>query len=339
MTTHTETSLGLEYRDTNGFGAAQGGRGYYLPVDLAVRSDGHIYVLSRGDPRQSLESSGIKITDLEHNWHDEVSGRGTSPGMFLSATAIVFDANDRIFMSDEELNRITIFDSDHSYVTHWGTKGSGPGEFDGPSGLAFDRDGNLLVADAGNDRVQRYTPDGEYLNSFGSEGSEHGQFNFPWGVNVAPDGNIYVSDWRNDRIQRFTHEGEFIDSHGTSGNGEDQFNRPSNTVVDNDGNIFVADWGNQRVQVFDKDWTFQTSIRGAAELSVWAAEYIDANADEKEARSTFNPYPELDVDDPHEVSARTEPYFWDPVSVAIYDETRLLVLETGRHRFQVWEKV
>ena len=131
----------------------------------------------------------------------------------------------------------------------------------------------------------------------------------------------------------------FLNTWGSYGDGEGQFNRPSNTVVDNDGNIFVADWGNQRVQVFDKDWTFQTSIRGAAELSVWAAEYIDANADEKEARSTFTPYPELDVDDPHEVSARTEPYFWDPVSVAIYDETRLLVLETGRHRFQVWEKV
>ena len=337
MTTETGARLGLKYLDTNGFGAAQGGRGYYLPVDIAVRRDGRIYVLSRGDAIQG--GNGIKITDIEHNYFETISGRGTEPGKFISATAIAFDAGDRLFMADEVLQRITIFDAENNYVSHWGTEGSGPGEFDGPSGIAFDRDGNLLVVDDKNQRVQRYTPDGEYINSFGSGGTGDGEFNYPWGVTVAPDGNIYVADWRNDRIQRFTHEGEFIDACGASGRGEGQFDRPSNVAVDSDGNIFVADWGNQRVQAFDKDWNFQTSIRGAGELSPWATEYIDANADEKAARATFDPYPELDVDDPHEVSARTEPYFWDPVSVTMHGENALLVLETGRHRFQVYEKV
>lgn len=337
MTTETAAKFSLEYRDTNGFGAAQGGRGYYLPVDIAVRSNGHIYVLSRGDAVQG--GNGVKVTDMEHGWHGVFSGRGTSPGEFISATAIAFDADDRLFMADEVLQRITIFDADHNYVNHWGVEGSAPGQFDGPSGIAFDRDGNLLVVDDKNHRVQRYTPEGEYLDGFGSHGNGDGEFSYPWGVTVAPDGTIYVADWRNDRIQRFTSDGEFIDAHGTHGNGEGQFNRPSNTAVDNEGNIYVADWANQRVQAFDGDWNFQASIRGAGELSVWAAEYIDANADEKEARSTFDPYPELDVEDPHEVSARTEPYFWDPVSVAMFDDTRLLVLETGRHRFQVWERV
>ena len=337
MATETGTRLGLEYRDTNGFGAAQGGRGYYLPVDIAVRSDNRIYVLSRGDAIQG--GNGIKITDIEHNYFETISGRGTEPGKFISATAIAFDADDRLFMADEVLQRITIFDADNNYVSHWGTEGAGPGEFDGPSGIAFDRDGNLLVVDDKNQRVQRYTPDGKYIGSFGSGGAGDGEFNYPWGVTVGPEGNIYVADWRNDRIQRFTHEGEFIDAHGAPGRDEGQFDRPSNVAVDGDGNIFVADWGNQRVQAFDKDWSFQTSIRGAGELSPWAAEYIDANADEKAARSTFDPYPELDVDDPHEVSARTEPYFWDPVSLTMYGDNLLLVLETGRHRFQVYEKV
>ncbi|HCV28527.1 MAG TPA: NHL repeat-containing protein [Dehalococcoidia bacterium] len=337
MATEAGARLGLKYLDTNGFGAAQGGRGYYLPVDIAVRSDGRIYVLSRGDAIQG--GNGVKVTDIEHTWYEVFSGRGTDPGQFISATAIAFDANDRLFMADEILNRITIFDPDHNYVAQWGAEGSGPGEFDGPSGIAFDTDGNLLVVDDKNQRAQRYTPEGEYLSSFGSGGSGDGEFNYPWGITVAPDGVIYVADWRNDRIQRFTHQGEFIDSQGGSGDGEGQFNRPSNVAVDNDGNIFVADWGNQCVQAFDNDWNFQTSIRGAGELSVWAAEYIDANADEKAARASFNPYPELDVVDPHEVSSRTEPYFWDPVSVAMYDDSRLLVLETGRHRFQIYEKV
>ena len=350
MATETGTRLGLEYRDTNGFGAAQGGRGYYLPVDIAVRSDNRIYVLSRGDAIQG--GNGIKITDIEHNYFETISGRGTEPGKFISATAIAFDADDRLFMADEVLQRITIFDADNNYVSHWGTEGAGPGEFDGPSGIAFDRDGNLLVVDDKNQRVQRYTPDGKYIDSFGSGGAGDGEFNYPWGVTVGPAGHNYVADLRNDPTQRFTHEVEFLDPPGAPRPAEGPFDRPSNAgrgagewerradgAVDGDGKRGGADWGNQRVQAFAKDWSFQTSIRGAGELSPWAAEYIDANADEKAARSTFDPYPELDVDDPHEVSARTEPYFWDPVSLTMYGDNLLLVLETGRHRFQVYEKV
>ncbi len=338
MTTDTQKTIGLAYRDTNGFGAAQGGRGYHFPVDIAVRSDQRIFVLSRSG-QGSLNGTGISVTDIDHDWHGEFSGYGSGDGEIQWATAIAFDSRDRLYLADEKLQRITIFDTNNEYLTHWGTRGSGPGEFDGPSGLAFDASGNLLVVDHKNHRVQRYSPDGEYLAGFGSEGAGEGEFNYPWGITSASDGVIYVADWRNDRIQRFTVDGEFIDAYGVSGDGEGQFNRPSAVVVDDEGYIYVADWMNHRVQVFDRDWYFQTSVRGEAGLSPWAAEYIDANADEKRARESFNPYPTLDVDDPHEVSARTEPYFWVPVSLALYGDDRLLVLETARHRFQIYEKV
>lgn len=43
-----------------------------------------------------------------------------------------------------------------------------------------------------------------------------------------------------------------------------------------------------------------------------------------------------DTDDLHEESSRIEPYFWDPVAVTLDEQARLYVLETGRHRFQVY---
>ena len=338
MATETQTRITLKYRDTNGFGAATGGRGYSFPVDIAVRSDNRVYVLSRS-ASGSTAGADIGVTDLEHNWHDNFSRYGAGDGEMQWATAIAFDSDDRLFLADEKLQRVTIFDTDNKYVTHWGTEGSAPGEFDGPSGLAFDTEGNLLVVDHKNHRIQRYTPEGEHVSSFGSEGTGDGEFNYPWGITAAPDGTLYVADWRNDRIQRFTNEGDFIDGYGVSGGEEGQFNRPSAVTVDGDGYIYVADWMNHRVQVFDRDWKFQTLLRGQAGLSPWAAEYLDANEDEKRTRESFNPYPELDVDDPHEVSARTEPYFWVPVSLAMYGDNQLLVLETARHRFQIFEKV
>ena len=183
------------------------------------------------------------------------------------------------------------------------------------------------------------SPEGEYISSWGSPGSGEGEFNLPWGLDLDSSGRVYVADWRNDRIQRFSPDGEFIDMFGTHGDGEGQFNRPSDVAVDDGGFIYVADWVNQRVQVFDAKWNFQASLRGQATVSPWAQEYLEANADELDARSRFNPYIEVDTDVAHEVSARVEAYFWDPIAVEIDPEGRLIVADSLRHRLQIYQRV
>jgi len=44
------------------------------------------------------------------------------------------------------------------------------------------------------------------------------------------------------------------------------------------------------------------------------------------------------TEDEHEISARMEPYLWDPSCVILDSKERIYVVETGRHRFQVFEK-
>jgi len=93
------------------------------------------------------------------------------------------------------------------------------------------------------------------------------------------------------------------------------------------------------VQVFDHHWNFHASLRGQATVSPWAQEYLEANADELDARSRFDPYIEVDTDDEHEISARVEAYFWDPIAVEIDPEGRLVVADSLRHRLQIYQRL
>jgi DNA-binding beta-propeller fold protein YncE len=333
----TTTTFQLAYKDTIGFVADQGGRGFHLPMAMAIRRDGRIFVASRSH-QQSLDIVGIQMVNLAHEFFGQISEYGQAEGQMVWPTALALDRDDNLYLADDFLQRITIFDRDGKVTGSWGCKGSGDGEFDGPSGLLFDRDGHLLVVDHRNHRIQKFTADGQFLGRWGRFGDGDGQFNLPWGITQDRHGNLYVADWRNDRIQKFTPDGRFIASYGSSGEGEGQFNRPSGLAVDAEGNLYVADWGNQRVLVLDADGNFVQQLRGEATLSAWASEYLAANADELEARSTFVPQYDVDTDDIYEESARIEPYFWDPVDVVLDEQERVYVLETCRHRFQIYEK-
>ena len=334
MITKTEK---IKYVDTVGFGADIGGRGFHLPVDISVRADGRVYVINRS-PMHRL---GIRvgICDLLHGWYGEFGSDGKADGQFTGPAAITHDSNDRIYVADEELNRITVFNADGEFESKWGELGTEPGQINGPSALKVTSDGNLLLVDHLNNRIQKMTLDGQYLSHWGSKGIAEGQFNLPWGIDTDNDENVYVADWRNDRIQRFSEDGKFIDMYGSSGSDDGLFNRPSDVAVDQDGFIYVADWGNQRVQVFDHHWNFHASLRGQATVSPWAQEYLEANADELDARSRFDPYIEVDTDDEHEISARVEAYFWDPIAVEIDPEGRLVVADSLRHRLQIYQRL
>jgi DNA-binding beta-propeller fold protein YncE len=157
---------------------------------------------------------------------------------------------------------------------------------------------------------------------------------------VDSKNDVYVADWRNDRIEKFSSDGEFLRSYGTSGRGDGQFNRPSGVAVDGEGYIYVADWGNERVQVLDPEGGFVMKLRGAATVSKWAEEFLNANVEEAEARAKADLEPALEQfgGDPHEESAHTEKFFWGPVSVKLDDEGRLYVTDSNRHRIQIYER-
>ena len=334
----TQTAFSVRYSHTLGIVAMEG-RGFSNPVDLAVSSDGRIYVLSRTNPAQTY---GIRIgmLSLDSEYFGDFGSYGEGDGQFVWPVALAFDSKDRLYLSDERNHRITVFDKSGRFLSKWGAHGTADGHLNGPAGIAFDADDNIYVSDHLNHRIQKFTGDGSFLLAWGREGAGPGQLNLPWGLTVDSEGYVYVADWRNDRIQKFAPDGEFVVELGEPGTGDGQFNRPSGVAVDSEGQIYVADWGNERVQVLGPDGAFLFKLRGESGLSKWAHEFYSTNMDEKEARDASVLVPKLTERElaPYDESARIEQYFWGPVSVKLDRDDRLYVTETNRHRVQVYER-
>ena len=331
----------LQYSQTIGFyGLA--GRGFNNPVDVAVGKNEVLYVLNRAGPEVEARMNYKRVTmcNLEQEYLGTFGSGGSGDGQMMWPCAIVADQEDRVYISDESLHRISIFDKDGQFLSKWGSLGNGDGQFNRPAGLAFDLEENLLVADGLNHRIQRYTRDGRYISSFGSYGNSDGQFNLPWGICIDRSGDIYVADWRNDRIQKFDHDGAHLATWGTSGGGDGQLNRPSGVSVDYAGNIYVADWGNERIQILGADGTFRDKLRGQAGMSKWGQDYLDSNAEELEERGKADLEPEPNPS-PNDLlrdeSAAIEKLFWGPVAVEIDPAGRLYVVESCRHRIQIYQ--
>ena len=298
------------------------GIGFLVPQDFALGSADTLYVLNRGVDEITMRIS--KCT-LNHEFIADIGRAGTGDGQFVWPTSLDLDREENIYVSDENLNRITVMDKDGQFLTKWGAPGSGDGELNRPSGIAFDSADNLYVVDSLNNRVQQFTKDGQFLGGWGSAGSGPGQFNQPWGICLDQQGNVYVADWKNDRVQKFSAEGEFLGQFGETPGGVGGLRRPTGVAVDSDGDVYVADWGNHEVKIYEPDGKFIASLVGDAEQpSPWVQDYINANPDVAKARRRTN----------MEVEWR----FRRPISVNLDAQDRLFVAEAVRHRIQIYTK-
>jgi DNA-binding beta-propeller fold protein YncE len=315
----------IRYSHTIGV-LGHGGRGFSNPVDVAIRDDGVMFVVNRSNPTQGPPGGlRIGIVTIDEKFLGDFGSHGTDDGQFYWMTAITLDRHENIYIADEYRHDVQVFDRDGTFIRKWGSFGTAPGQFNRPSGLAVSDDETVFVVDHLNQRVQRLTPTGEVIGAWGSQGTGPGQFDLPWGIAVDSQGDVYVADWRNDRVQKLSPDGEHIATYGSHGAGDGQLTRPSGVDVDDDGNVYVADWGNDRVQVFRSDGSHLATLLGDAGLSSWAEEGMKGNLDLVQEREGLDLTPEM--------------RFWGPIAVKVDASGHVVIVDSCRHRLQVYRRV
>lgn len=334
-----ETQRALIYERTLGMSVMEG-KGFYYPNDAVMASNGRIYVLNRSlEARGSGRVMRITICDPKDNFYGDFGEFGDGPGQFMWPSCIAEGPDQNIYVADEHLHKIMIFSLDGIFLEEWGEFGSDRGFLDTPSGLAFNQNGELFVSDTYNNRIQVYTLYGQYLRCL--ENTE--KLNLPWRISFDADDNLYVADWGNDRICKYDSDGLFINSFGKSGHADGEFLRPADVVVDEKGRMFICDWGNERIQVLDARGEFLQMNLGQSDLSPWATNFLDINVEEGEARNRSDLHKKTiqfkDPEDRHEVSSHIEEYFWSPMSLLLTAENYLYVVESNRHRIQIFKVV
>ena len=326
MNNVTTSQPSYSYVKTIGNAAAPGQIGFRNPVSVALGNDDLLYVLSHAAENVSNNKRIAKFRYGSEDFIGEFGSLGSLDGEFIWPNSLVVDSAGNVYVTDEWLNRISVFDPDGRFLHCWGRQGTGSGEWSRPAGLVFDHQQNLLVADSFNHRIQKFTKDGKYLSEWGSLGDKTGQFNTPWGISIDMEGNVFVADWRNDRIQKFTSDGNYLMQIGGSGEQPGEFHRPSGVAIDNTGYIYVVDWGNDRVQVFDSNGKFITLFTGDAGMSKWGEDRLSSN-------------PEHMIEQRQQVlTMDPEKHFVQPVDVVVDRSQRIIIVDSARHRLQVYQR-
>jgi len=198
-------------------------------VDAATDSQGHVYILSRGEVNGNI--SGGSATQL---FEFDANGRflrelGRNIYSFGYAHSVQVDADDNPWVVDKGTDMVTKFDKNTGKVLmvlgrreemnahYWAEEGpedrnaSPVGRLGEPAGIAWDSQGNIYVADGYiHSRVAKFDKNGKWLGSWGKFGTGPGEFDTVHGIQVDSKDRVWVADRTNGRLQVFDTNGKFL---------------------------------------------------------------------------------------------------------------------------------
>jgi DNA-binding beta-propeller fold protein YncE len=180
-------------------GVTKGGPPFNQPTDLAVASNGDIFVSDgyRNCKVHKFGSDGRLIKSWgEPGNAQDLRNTQDAPGLFHTPHGIWVEG-DRVYVLDRENNRIQIFTTDGDFVSMWT-------ELERPTDMYVDAEGVAYISEL-EDHVSIRDLDGNVIGRFGSERSNApGKFWGPHCIWVDSVGDMYVGEvLEGQRLQKF----------------------------------------------------------------------------------------------------------------------------------------
>lgn len=226
----------------------QGAGNLSLPTDVAVGSDGRIFVVDGGNHR-------IVVFDHNGKYLNTIGRKGSGEGQFRDPVGIGADGKGRIYVADTGNHRIQVFGTDGRFQYAFPVVENGlPIR---PIDVATDATGyKIFVSGNNNHKIMAFAAPGRPVGKWGGNGESGGLFRYPASVTVAPGGEVYIADALNSRVQGFDDEGALLIQVGTWGVLPGQLFRPKGVAVDGKKGIYISDSYMDVIQVFDDEGRF-----------------------------------------------------------------------------------
>ncbi len=166
---------------------------FLLPTDVAVDSEGFIYVSEYGgnDRVSKFDSTGNHL----FSFGDLTAGVGA----LQRPSGLAVDADYYLWVADTGNHRVCCFAPNGDFLKSVGSLGREPGELRYPRDIAFTADAILTVMDCGNNRLSRFRLDGGFLGCWGHAGWGSTGLHTPTNV-TALKWRLFIADSKNHRI-------------------------------------------------------------------------------------------------------------------------------------------
>ncbi len=217
---------------------------FQFPYGVAGDSNGNIFVAD-------LYNNSVSKFDKDGKYLGLFAEKQASEKVLVAPAGLAVK-EERVYVTDVELNVVKVFDLNGNLVKQIGSKGVKPGQFNAPNAVAVDGEGKIYVTDTGNQRVQVFDKNGKFLKIINGSVDGNGQSVFvnPRGISVDDNGNVFVVSNLTHRFYVFDKDGKQKAAIGGYGEGEKQFSLPNGLFVDERGRVYITDTMNQRVAVF-----------------------------------------------------------------------------------------
>jgi sugar lactone lactonase YvrE len=185
---------------------------------------------------------------------DSGGTQGSTSILLKQPSAVTFDDNGFMYVSDQGNNRVQRYPPNSLNGTMVAGQGSGgsaaPNGLNNPTGIDVDNNSNLYIADTGNKRVMLWTPNA----TNGSILISSNLINDVYGLVLVPGSSnqVYLSNQGgSNSIYLWTFSASAPDVTLTQVSGTyNTLNNPSGITLDPYGNLYVADRGNSRVVMY-----------------------------------------------------------------------------------------